>query len=38
LHVAIRRFYITFFLHIFKEEAPGKTYLVLSEKMARADA
>jgi hypothetical protein len=29
---------LTYFLHIFKEEDPGKTYLVLREKMARADA
>ena len=29
---------LTHCLHIFKEEDPGKTYLVLREKMSRADA
>jgi hypothetical protein len=28
---------VTCFLHVFKEEDPGKTYLILREKLSRVD-
>jgi hypothetical protein len=28
---------LTCFLHVFKEEDPGKTYLILREKLIRVD-
>jgi hypothetical protein len=40
LHVAYisRIHFVSQFLHIFKVEDPGKTYLILREKFSRADA